>query len=153
VYDNLLATWEAAVPGGVLGRRRVEGRDKVAEVLSTLGLERVADRRAGQLPTGLGRMVELGRALCANARILLLDEPSAGLDPDETAQFAVILRKVAGGGSDSPSVLLVEHDVGLVMEVCDHISVLDFGQCIATGTPAEIRDNPTVIAAYLGEAS
>jgi branched-chain amino acid transport system ATP-binding protein len=150
VHDNLLATWEAAVPGGVLGRQRKLGRERVAEVIDELGLGHIASRLAGQLSTGLGRMVELGRALCANPRVLLLDEPSAGLDPDETANFSAILRSVTAG-DDAPSVLLVEHDVGLVMEVCDHITVLDFGERIAHGSPAEIRDNKAVIAAYLGE--
>jgi branched-chain amino acid transport system ATP-binding protein len=151
VHDNLLATCEAAVPGGVLGRGRQQARVRVAEVIDQLGLGGIAMRLAGQLSTGSGRMVELGRALCANPRILLLDEPSAGLDPDETAHFSAILREVAGGPGDGPAVLLVEHDVGLVMEVCDHITVLDFGQRIAHGTPAEIRDDPAVIAAYLGQ--
>jgi branched-chain amino acid transport system ATP-binding protein len=150
VHDNLLATWEAATPGGVLGRQRAQGRARVAAVLEQLGLENVAGRPAGQLSTGLGRMVELGRALCASPRLLLLDEPSAGLDPDETAQFSAILRTVAG--TDGLSVLLVEHDVGLVMEVCDDITVLDFGERIANGSPAVIRKNKAVIAAYLGEA-
>jgi branched-chain amino acid transport system ATP-binding protein len=153
VHDNLLATWEASVPGGVLGRRRQHGRERVAEVIDQLGLGAVATRVAGQLSTGLGRMVELGRAMCANPRILLLDEPSAGLDPDETAYFSAVLKQVADGGADSPAVLLVEHDVGLVMDVCDHITVLDFGERIAHGTPAQIRDDKAVIAAYLGEAS
>jgi branched-chain amino acid transport system ATP-binding protein len=152
VHDNLLATWEAAVPGGVLGRRRQHGRERVAEVIEQLGLGVVATRLAGQLSTGLGRMVELGRALCANPRILLLDEPSAGLDSDETAYFSQVLRDVAGGDGTKPAVLLVEHDVALVMDVCDHITVLDFGERIADGTPAAIRKNPAVIAAYLGEA-
>jgi branched-chain amino acid transport system ATP-binding protein len=152
VHDNLLGTWEANVPGGVLGRQRQAGREKVAEVIDQLSLGAIAGRLAGQLSTGLGRRVELGRALCANPRILLLDEPSAGLDPDETAQFAAILRTVAGG-EDQPAVLLVEHDVSLVMEVCDHITVLDFGEAIAHGSPRQIRDNPAVISAYLGEAS
>jgi branched-chain amino acid transport system ATP-binding protein len=153
VHDNLLATWEAAMPGGVVGRDRARGRERVAEVLEQLRLGDVADRLAGQLSTGTGRMVELGRALCANPRLLLLDEPSAGLDPDETHQFGAILRAVVGSGDDNLAILLVEHDVGLVLDVCDHITVLDFGQAIAHGTPTQIRKNPAVIAAYLGEAS
>jgi branched-chain amino acid transport system ATP-binding protein len=153
VYDNLLATWEAAVPGGVLGRNRRQGRSRVDDVIEQIGLGPVAGRLAGQLSTGLGRMVELGRALCANPRLLLLDEPSAGLDPDETHHFAAILRTVGGAGEECPAVLLVEHDVGLVMDVCDHITVLDFGQRIAHGSPKEVREDPNVVAAYLGEAS
>jgi branched-chain amino acid transport system ATP-binding protein len=153
VYDNLLATWEAAVPGGVLGRRRQDGRDRVAAVIEQLDLGDIADRLAGQLSTGLGRMVELGRTLCASPRILLLDEPSAGLDPDETAHFSEILRSVATEGDEPPAILLVEHDVALVMEVCDNITVLDFGERIAEGPPAKIRNNPAVVAAYLGEES
>ena len=153
VRDNLMATWEAAVPGGIFGRRRREGRERVDEVIERLALDDIADRLAGHLSTGSGRMVELGRALCANARVLLLDEPSAGLDPDERHRFGEILRAVAGTGDAELSVLLVEHDVGLVLEVCDQISVLDFGQRIANGTPADIRNNPAVIAAYLGESA
>lgn len=153
VYDNLLATWEAATPGGVLGRHRKAGREVVDGVVEQLGLGHLCDRLAGQLSTGSGRMVELGRALCATPQILLLDEPSAGLDPSETDQFRDILLRVAGRGEGKPAVLLVEHDVALVMEVCDHITVLDFGQTIAHGPPKKVRDNPAVIAAYLGEAS
>ncbi|MEY2474850.1 MAG: branched-chain amino acid transport system ATP-binding protein [Actinomycetota bacterium] len=151
VYDNLLATWEAGVAGAVLGRNRRQARDRVDEVIDQLGLADCADRQAGQLSTGLGRMVELGRALCANPRVLLLDEPSAGLDPGETARFRDMLLGVVGRESGEPAILLVEHDVALVMEVCDEITVLDFGQRIARGTPKEIRDDPDVIAAYLGE--
>jgi branched-chain amino acid transport system ATP-binding protein len=151
VYDNLLATWEAGVAGAVLGRNRHQARDRVDGVIEQLGLGDCADRQAGQLSTGLGRMVELGRALCANPRVLLLDEPSAGLDPGETARFRDVLLGVVGRESGEPAILLVEHDVALVMEVCDEITVLDFGQRIACGTPKEIRDDPTVIAAYLGE--
>ncbi|MBA3653217.1 MAG: ABC transporter ATP-binding protein [Actinobacteria bacterium] len=151
VYDNLLGTWEAATPGAVLGRQRQRGRERVEHVLEQLDLTTIAGRLAGQLSTGLGRMVELGRALCANPRLLLLDEPSAGLDPDETARFSAILRGVAGTANDGPAVLLVEHDVALVMDVCDHITVLDFGQRIAQGSPSEIRSHPAVVAAYLGQ--
>jgi branched-chain amino acid transport system ATP-binding protein len=151
VYDNLLATWEAAVPGAVLGRDRKRGRERVEAVLDQLDLARVKDRLAGQLSTGQGRVVELGRALCAGPRILLLDEPSAGLDPGETSKFRDVLLEIVGRDNGEPAILLVEHDVALVMEVCDTITVLDFGLRIASGTPKQIRDDPTVIAAYLGE--
>jgi len=153
VYDNLLATWEASTPRGVLGRDRHVGRARVDEVIDQLDLGAVADRQAGQLSTGLGRMVELARALCANPRVLLLDEPGAGLDPSETARFRDVLLSVAGRETGEPAILLVEHDVALVMEVCDTITVLDFGVRIACGTPEEIRNDPAVIAAYLGEES
>jgi branched-chain amino acid transport system ATP-binding protein len=151
VYDNLLATWEAGVAGAVLGRNRQLARQRVNEVIDQLGLGECADRQAGTLSTGLGRMVELGRALCANPRVLLLDEPGAGLDPGETDRFRDVLLSIVGRDTGEPAILLVEHDVALVMEVCDEITVLDFGQRIACGTPAEIRDHPDVIAAYLGE--
>ncbi|MBV9663503.1 MAG: ABC transporter ATP-binding protein [Actinobacteria bacterium] len=151
VYDNLLATWEAATPGGVLGRNRGRARARVDEVLEQLDLVNVKDRLAGQLSTGLGRVVELGRAMCAQPRVLLLDEPGAGLDPSETSKFRDVLLAVCGRDTGEPAILLVEHDVGLVMEVCDNITVLDFGQRIASGTPKQIRDDPAVIAAYLGE--
>jgi branched-chain amino acid transport system ATP-binding protein len=150
VYDNLLATWEAGVAGAVVGRNRREAHRRVEEVIDRLSLGECADRQAGQLSTGLGRMVELGRALCANPRVLLLDEPGAGLDPSETARFRDVLLEIVGE-AESPAILLVEHDVALVMEVCDEITVLDFGQRIACGTPKEIREDPAVIAAYLGE--
>jgi branched-chain amino acid transport system ATP-binding protein len=151
VRDNLLAAWEASVPGGVFGRRGAEGRITVDEVLDRLGLVPLADRRAGDLPTGLGRMVELGRALCTQPRLLLLDEPSSGLDAAETSRFRDVLLEVVGQDGDGPAVLLVEHDVGLVMDVCDRITVLDFGRRIACGVPKEIRDDPAVVAAYLGD--
>jgi branched-chain amino acid transport system ATP-binding protein len=135
----------------VLGRDRGKARARVDEVLEQLDLVEVKDRLAGQLSTGLGRVVELGRALCANPRVLLLDEPGAGLDPSETAKFRDVLLEVVGRDTGEPAILLVEHDVALVMEVCDTITVLDFGLRIASGTPKEIRDDPAVIAAYLGE--
>jgi branched-chain amino acid transport system ATP-binding protein len=120
--------------------------------MDLLDLWSLADRLAGELSTGQGRMVELGRALCTHPRVLLLDEPGSGLDAQETATFSTILRSVTSG-DDAPAVLLVEHDMALVMDVCAELTVLDFGRVIARGTCAEIRENELVRAAYLGDAS
>jgi branched-chain amino acid transport system ATP-binding protein len=165
VHDNLVASWESSHPGGVLGRGRARRRRTVEAVLDLLDLWPVADRLAGELSTGRGRMVELGRALCTDPRVLLLDEPGSGLDAKETASFSRVLRSVvsgefAGSGDGAglehvvpPAVLLVEHDMALVMDVCSELTVLDFGRVIARGTPEEIRANELVRAAYLGDAS
>jgi ABC-type branched-subunit amino acid transport system ATPase component len=151
VFDNLVAAWESSHPGGVLGRGRRARMDKVREVMDLLTLWPLADRPAGELSTGQGRMVELGRALCTDPRLLLLDEPGSGLDAAETETFSTVLRGVAAGPSH-PGVLLVEHDMTLVMEVCAAITALDFGHVICNGTPAEVRANDHVRAAYLGGA-
>ena len=159
VHDNLVASWESSHGGGVLGRGRAERIARVAEVMELLDLWPVADRQAGELSTGKGRMVELGRALCTDPRVLLLDEPGSGLDANETAVFSEVLRAIVSGGSDPrhqappPAILLVEHDMALVMDVCSSITVLDFGKVIARGTPDQVRADPTVRAAYLGDAS
>ncbi|MDE3087051.1 MAG: ATP-binding cassette domain-containing protein [Acidobacteriota bacterium] len=155
VEENLVAAWESAHPGAIFGRGRTERRRRVAEVVDLLGLGPIARRTAGELPTGLGRMVELGRALCTDPKVLLLDEPSSGLDHGETNQFAAVLRRLVaetGPAGRQLAVLLVEHDMALVMEVCSAITVLDFGRRIACGTPAEIRGDAGVRAAYLGES-
>ncbi len=152
VHDNLVASWESSHRGGVLGRGRRERQRRVADVMGLLDLWALADRMAGELSTGQGRMVELGRALCTDPRLLLLDEPGSGLDAQETATFSEILRTVTSG-DDPPAVLLVEHDMALVMDVCCELTVLDFGKVIAWGAPDEIRQNETVRAAYLGDAS
>jgi len=122
--------------------------DAVTEaVLDRVDLRRVAEHRVDTMPTGLARLVELGRALAAAPKLLLLDEPSSGLSEEETVFFAALLRSLTEEGL---GILLVEHDVELVMDVCARIHVLDFGRKIAAGTPAEIQTNPAVQAAYLG---
>jgi branched-chain amino acid transport system ATP-binding protein len=123
------------------------GDERVDEVLHTLNLSGVADRRPNELSQGQRKLVGVGRALVADARLLLLDEPAAGLDRRETVWLGTQLRRIVDAGTP---VLLVDHDMGLVLSVCDRIHVLEFGQLIATGTPEEIRTSDEVIAAYLG---
>ncbi len=116
-------------------------------LLDGVGLEGEEHEQASALPTGHARMVELARALAIGPKLLLLDEPGSGLDEHESVAFGNLLTQLAAGGM---SVLLVEHDMELVMRVCDQIHVLDFWQIIASGTPEEVRSDPAVQAAYLG---
>jgi len=139
---------EADFVADLAGRTRRGRAAGVAErMLSRLGLEDVAGRWADEVPLGIGRLVELGRALCTSPRFLLLDEPASGLDEAETARLAGALSGLAAEGL---GVLLVEHDVDLVMEVCDRVEVMDFGRLIARGAPADVKRDPAVRAAYLG---
>ncbi len=117
------------------------------EILAKVGLSHVSEFMVGTLPTGAARLVELARALASNPRVLLLDEPSSGLNEEETEEMASLLRKLVDEGL---GVLLVEHDMSFVMGTCQFIHVLDFGTIIATGTPAEVQANAQVQAAYLG---
>jgi branched-chain amino acid transport system ATP-binding protein len=128
-------------------RDRSDPRRVTEEILDRVGLRHVADERVDAMPTGMARLVELGRALATRPKLLLLDEIGSGLDHQETEQLGDLLLDLAGDGL---ALLLVEHDVELVMRVCRRIHVLDFGRIIAAGTPAEIQANPAVQAAYLG---
>lgn len=154
VRDNVLAAldWHGGGGGMVAdlagwpGRRRLERerRERVAEVLELCGLGGSGDAYADSLPVGQRRLVELARALVDRPRVLLLDEPTSGLDAEQTARLGEILRGL------STTILLVEHDMGFVMGVCDRLVVLDLGRVIAAGAPAEVRADPSVRAAYLG---
>jgi branched-chain amino acid transport system ATP-binding protein len=117
------------------------------EILEKTGLTDVSEFMVGTLPTGTARLVELARALASNPRVLLLDEPSSGLNEEETAEMASLLRTFVNEGL---AVLLVEHDMSFVMGTCEYIHVLDFGTIIASGTPSEVQANNAVQAAYLG---
>jgi branched-chain amino acid transport system ATP-binding protein len=129
-------------------RDKSKPHDIAEEIIDRVGIREFADERCDNLPTGRARLVELARALATRPRLLLLDEPGSGLDTGETETFGDLLMELAGEGL---AVLLVEHDVELVMRVCEHIHVLDFGRMIAEGTPPEIQADPRVKAAYLGE--
>ena len=124
-----------------------EPKEVVEEILDRVGLRSVADMRVDALPTGLARLVELGRALATRPRLLLLDEPGSGLDGTESEALGDLLIELAQGGM---AILLVEHDVDLVMRICDRIHVLDFGKIICVGGTADVQADPAVQAAYLG---
>lgn len=142
VRDNLLVAAE-------LGPERHRAGQIVTEILDRLGLTDHADTSPDALPTGVGRLVEVGRALAIRPKVLLLDEPAAGQDAEETERFAELLRALTDDGT---AVVLVEHDMSLVMGVCDEVYVLDLGKIIAVGPPEVIRSDETVLAAYLGDA-
>ena len=123
-------------------------REKSMVWLKYTGIAEREEMTAGNLPFGKGRLLEISRALAAGPKIILMDEPAAGLNSRETAELALLIRKIRQSGV---TVVLVEHDMDLVMDVCDAIVVLNLGKKLAEGTPREIQENPAVISAYLGE--
>jgi branched-chain amino acid transport system ATP-binding protein len=124
--------------------------ERANEVLEFFGLGDVRDRLARSLPYGLQRKVEMARAVTARPKLLLLDEPVAGMNHDEAETIRALMLKLR---ADGLSILLIEHDMAFVMKLCDHLYVLDFGVLIAQGGPDEVRANPAVLDAYLGQAA
>ncbi len=139
VFENVQVAAEIA--------RRAAPRRVAGELLERVGISHVADVAAGDLPTGTARLLEVARALATEPQVLLLDEPASGLGHEESSRLGALLRQLA---AEAIAVLLVEHDVELVMEICDRLFVLDLGRIIASGPPAEVREHPAVIDAYLG---
>jgi branched-chain amino acid transport system ATP-binding protein len=155
VGDNVLVaastpSWRSTLTDALRpkGRGGVDGQ-ATHRALDLLGLSSLADRRPTELSNGERHRVALARALVSSPRLVLLDEPAAGLDPTETAELADHLRALPALGT---TVLVVDHDMSLIMGACDRVHVLDFGRIVASGPPAQVRHDPTVIAAYLGTA-
>lgn len=148
-YDLEAHFWEAML--GLPRYRREEARirEEAVAYLDDLGLAYLAEEKAGSLPYGQQRRLEIARALATRPGLLLLDEPAAGMNPQETMELADLLQDLRK--KHALTIFLIEHDMKFVMRVCERIKVLDYGITIAEGTPVEIQTNPEVIKAYLGE--
>jgi branched-chain amino acid transport system ATP-binding protein len=150
LFGGLSARENVEVAALGVGASPREARGRADELLDMLGLEDRADAPAAALPHGEARKLGVARALAARPRFVLMDEPAAGLSEAEVPAFAEVVRRVRD--EHEAGVLLIDHNVGLILDVCDRVQVLDEGRTLAEGTPAEIRRNIDVTAAYLGRA-
>lgn len=138
----------ALTHGFGFGKAEKQAKEKALELLDFFGLADLADAKAGALPYGVQRRLEIVRALATNPKIVLLDEPAAGMNPSETAELMENIRRIRD--TFNIAILLIEHDMNLVMGICEGICVLNYGKVIAKGSPEQIKSNPQVIEAYLG---
>lgn len=158
VFDNVMVSfhhkiqtsfWHAMFGLPAYSREEKRIREEAMDILRDVGLAHLADEKAGALPYGQQRRLEIARALATSPKLLLLDEPAAGMNPYETNELAIFVREIRD--RYGITILLIEHDMKFVMRLCEWIKVLDYGNTIDEGTPDEIQKNPRVIKAYLGE--